>query len=103
MRGKAWRRYKNISKYITRLKNNLYYCSIEDKARFSIKQKFNSWKIPKNWKEFKNNSHFANLLKNTKTINTYKSKQIYNHHSIKIERRESKKSIIKQIVESFDK
>ena len=102
MRGKAWRRHKNMSKYITRLKNSLYYCLIEDKT-LPIKQRYKSWRVPKSWREFKDNSHFANLLKNTKTINTYKSKQIDHHHSIKVDRRESKKSVIKQIVESFDK
>lgn len=96
MRKKAWRRYKNISKYITRLKNHLYYCLIEDEEKFLIKQRY------KSWREFKNNSHFANLLKNTRTIKTYKYKQINNYHSNKIERRESKKSIMKQIVESFE-
>lgn len=61
-RGREYRRKKTFSKYITRLKEQQYY------ALIPLKEKphgVNDWRKPLSYVDFKENSTWAKLLKNT--------------------------------------
>lgn len=91
IRGKAYRRWKTVIKYISRLKKRYYYWNIKDKNAPKGCRKAKTWKEIYNVKE-------AKLYK--KTVTKYSSKwDFWNKHlKIKASRKEGKKIINNELI-----
>jgi hypothetical protein len=98
-RGKAYRRWKTLTKYISRIKKRLYYMKVQydeveviDKNGLVYKKKL--WRSPESWKEADEiDSAGSKLLKDTPTPYTDPWKKTQDKKSIK-ELREDNRRII---------
>lgn len=88
-RGKAYRRWKTISKYITRLKNVAHKWVILDPSP----NRKSKYRDAKSWKDLDSNSHHAKILKNTTVRSSSEFNKIDRHHAVKNARRDAKKII----------
>lgn len=85
VRGKAYRLWKNQSKYISRINRNLYYWTVKDESCP------NGWRHAKNWKELDEDSDSkAKQYKKTSKFWREKWRQIEAHKNVKDIRKESK-------------
>jgi hypothetical protein len=98
-RGKAYRRWKTLTKYVSRIKKRLYYMQVQydeyDTVTPSgVAYKRKLWRSPENWKEAdKTDSAGTKLLKKTPTPYTDPWKKISDKKTIK-ELRENNRRII---------
>ena len=69
MRGKEYRRWKEITKYVSRLKKHMYYWLVRDGVRVTKDGRiFPHWRKPKTWKELDEKGGHSKLLKKTGSI-----------------------------------
>ena len=97
-RGRAYRRWKTFTKYVTRLKKRLSWMQIqygEYETEFNgLKYTKYLWRNPKNWEEAdENNTASAKSLKDTPTPYSEYWEKYENHHNVKKMREESKRII----------
>ena len=85
-RNKAWKRWKDTTKYISKLKKVLYHWRVDDK-------------VPKNWKEL-DETNKAKYLKKTVIKHIYPWKKMYQHNSIKKMRNQGKSIINNELKEN---
>lgn len=88
-KGRAYRRWKNISKYISRLKENVHRWLVYDPSQ----NRRSPYRNAKDWKDLDENSKFVKVLKKTVTRYTDPYDKIERHKGIKKARREGKKII----------
>ena len=97
-RGKAYRRWKSLSKYINRLKKRLSWIRVEygevEMSHDNIKYKRKLWRSPKSWKEADKNSKY---LKDTPTPYKDPWKKYDDKKTIKSIREDSKKIIDEEL------
>ena len=103
MRGKAYRRWKTFSKYVTRIKNRLSWMRVQYGETIYTdingnKHKKTLWRSPRDWKEADaNNSTAAKTLKDTPTSDTWAWKNAEHRKEIKNMRRDSKRIIDEEL------
>ena len=88
-KGRAYRRWKCFSKYISRLKKNVHKWLIYDPSE----NRRSKYRDAKDWKDLDENGKFAKQLKDTVTKYTHTYDKIQRHQKVKKSRRESKKRI----------
>jgi hypothetical protein len=95
-KGRAYRRWRSLLKYISRLKKNMYYWKVTDdseptKKGYSYMKK---WRNPESWKELDEKGGHAKLLKKTASfVKKTKWEKIDDRNRIKDLREESKRII----------
>jgi hypothetical protein len=95
-KGRAYRRWRSLLKYISRLKKNMYYWKVTDdseptKKGYSYMKK---WRNPESWKELDEKGGHAKLLKDTASfVKKTKWEKIDDRNRIKDLREESKRII----------
>lgn len=103
MRGKAYRRWKTFSKYVTRIKNRLSWMRVQygETTYTDIdgkEHKRTLWRSPKDWKEADaSDTTGAKTLKDTPTIDTWAWKDVEHRREIKSMRRDSKRIIDEEL------
>ena len=99
-RGRAYRRWKTLLKYVSRVKENMYYWKVTDDAESTKKGYFyrRKWRSPESWKELDEKGGHIKLLKNSASV-TKKTKweKIDDRNRIKEIREESKRIINNEI------
>ena len=104
-RGKAYNIWKTKSKYISRLKKNMYYLLVADEekvyyvkaSKIVIKYRKN-WRRPRTWKELDEKGGQSKLLKKTPVIyKKSKWEKVDDHARIKGLREESRKIIDEEL------
>lgn len=102
-RGKAYNIWKTKSKYISRLKKNMYYLLVADEEKvYSVKTgkiiKYKNWRRPRTWKELDEKGGHSKLLKKTSVIwKKGKWEKADDHNRIKGLREESRKIIDEEL------
>jgi hypothetical protein len=102
-RGKAYRRWKTLSKYISRIKERMYgmniqYAEVERETYDGKKYKRKYWRKPESWKEVdENNTGGAKMLKNTPVPYKEPWKEVQDHKTIKDMREESRRIIDEEL------
>ena len=102
-RGKAYNIWKAKSKYISRLKKNMYYLLVADEEKvYSVKTgkiiKYKNWRRPHTWKELDEKGGHSKLLKKTSVIwKKSKWEKVDDHNRIKDLREESRKIIDEEL------
>ena len=91
-KGRAYRRWKGFSKYISRLKENVHKWLIYDTSE----NRPSPYRDAKNWKDLDENGNIK-PLKDTVTRNTYQYDKIERHKKVKESRREAKKTIDEEL------
>ena len=104
-RGKAYNIWKTKSKYISRLKKNMYNMLVADeekayyvKASKIIVKYYKNWRRPRTWKELDEKGGHSKLLKKTPVI--YKKSKwdkVDDRNRIKDLREESRKLIDEEL------
>lgn len=97
-RGRAYRRWKTFSKYVSRIKKRLYSMNVEyaeiDCEFNGIKYKRKFWRKPESWKEVEEKSSGGTkYLKKTPVMFKEPWKPVYDRQAIKEIREESKRII----------
>ena len=98
-RGKAYRRWKTLTKYVSRIKKRLYYMKVQYNeidavTNDGVVYKKKLWRSPESWKEAdKTDSAGSKLLKKTPTPYKDPWKKTYDKKNIK-ELRENNRRII---------
>ena len=102
-RGKAYRRWKTFSKYVSRIKERLYYMKVQygevESTTTSGKMfKKKLWRSPESWKEVEEvGTAGSKLLKKTPTPYTEPWKKVYDKQNIKKIREDSKNIINEEL------
>ena len=101
-RGKAYRRWKTLSKYITRIKERMYGMNIEyaevEREFNGIKYKRKYWRKPESWKEADENKiGGVKMLKDTPVPYKEPWKEVQDHKTIKDMREESRRIIDEEL------
>ena len=102
-RGKAYRRWKTLSKYISRIKERMYgmsiqYDEVERETYDGKKYMRKYWRTPESWKEVdENNAGGAKMLKDTPAKYKEPWKDVYDHKAIKDIREESRRIIDEEL------
>ena len=91
-KGRAYRRWKGFSKYISRLKKNVHKWLIYDQSE----NRPSPYRDAKDWKDLDENANVKSL-KDTVTRNTYQYDKIERHKKVKESRREAKKTIDEEL------
>ena len=91
-KGRAYRRLKGFSKYISRLKENVHKWLIYDQSE----NRPSPYRDAKDWKDLDENANVKSL-KDTVTRNTYQYDKIERHKKVKESRREAKKTIDEEL------
>lgn len=95
-KGRAYRRWRSLLKYISRLKKNMYYWKVTDDSEPAKKGYFymKKWRSPQSWKELDEKGGHAKLLKNTVSfVKKTKWEKVDDRNRIKDLREESKRII----------
>lgn len=92
-KGRAYRRWKGFSKYISRLKENLHKWLIYDQSE----NRRSPYRDAKDWKDLDENGKFVKQLKDTVTRYTDPYNKIERHKKVKKSRREGKKRIDEEL------
>ena len=96
-RGKAYNIWKTKSKYISRLKKQMYFWLVVDDKKTIVTKTgkiVKRWKKPATWRELDEKGGHSKLLKKTSVIyKKHKWEKEYDHQRIKDLRDESKKII----------
>ena len=92
-KGRAYRRWKGFSKYISRLKENVHKWLIYDPSE----NRRSPYRDAKNWKDLDENGKFTKQLKDTVTKYTGQYDKIEQHKKVKKSRREAKKTIDEEL------
>jgi hypothetical protein len=107
-RGKAYRRWKTFSKYVSRIKKRLYYMKVQygevDTTSTNGKVfKRKLWRSPESWKEVdEKGSTYSKSLKDTPTPYKDPWKKVDDKRRIKELRDESKRIIDERINEELN-
>jgi hypothetical protein len=94
-RGKAYNIWKTKSKYISRLKKNMYYWKVQDGERvnkFGYVAKV--WKKPSSWKELDQKGSHVKLYKKTASPEKRSKWEEVDHHRYIKDMRDEGKRII---------
>ena len=108
MRGKAYRRWKTLAKYASRIKERLYYMKVqygetEIKLPDGRTYKRKLWRSPESWKEVdEKGSTYSKWLKDTPTPYKDPWKKVDDKKRIKELRDESKRIIDEKINEELN-
>ena len=99
-RGKAYRRWKTFSKYVSRIKERLYYMKVQYGEVEAVTTngkifKKKLWRSPESWKEAE--EVCSKQLKKTPTPYTEPWKKVYDRQNIKKIREDSKNIINEEL------
>lgn len=92
-KGRAYRRWKGISKYISRLKENVHRWLVYDPSQ----NRRTPYRDAKDWRDLDENGKSVKYLKDTVTRYTDPYDKIEQHKRIKEARREAKKVIDEEL------
>lgn len=97
-RDRSWRRFKSMVKYISRLKEHMQFSLIKIDGSNTVSY-IGKFRKPKSYKDFKENCHYACILKNTPCRYKDGWNKVDKKHKIHLIRKSEKSEILNGIID----